>query len=82
MTDLLKRIYNDILVWEENTVKIDRKVSEKINEITDRYSGQLTPDKLEMLKDILYEVAFTAEHAGLKIGMKFILELLYSVFED
>ncbi len=82
MTDLLKRIYNDILVCEENTVKIDRKVSERINQIAERYSGQLTPDELEMLKDILYEVAFTAEHAGLKIGMKFILELLYSIFED
>ena len=82
MTDLIERIYNDILVYEKDTVEIDSKVSEKISQITERYSEKLTPDEQEKLKDILHEAVFSAEVAGIKVGIKFTFELLHSVFAD
>ncbi len=79
MRDLIERIYNDILVCEKDTVKIDNKVSKDIWQITGRYPG-LTEDEKEQLKDILYEAASSAEYAGIKIGIKFTLDLLLSVY--
>jgi hypothetical protein len=81
MKDLVERIYNDILVCEEATVKIDNQASKTIRQIAGRYP-RLTDSEQETLKDILYEAASSAEYAGIKIGIKFTLGLLLSVYGD
>lgn len=79
MKDLIERIYNDILVCEEDTVKIDNQVSKSVRRIVERYPG-LTNNEQETLKDILYEAASSVEYAGIKVGIKFALDLLFSVY--
>lgn len=81
MKDLVERIYNDILVCEEDTVKIDNQASREIRKIAERYPG-LTDSEQEKLKDILFEAASFAEYAGIKIGIKFTLDLFLSVYGD
>lgn len=82
MKDLVERIYNDILACEEDTVNIDNQASRKINQIAMRYSKTLTPEEQEKLKDILFEAAYSAEIAGIKIGISFMLKLLHSINTD
>lgn len=79
MKDLIERIYKDILIDEKDTVKIDNQVSREIRQIAKRYSG-LTDDEQEKLEGILFEAASFSEHAGIKVGIKFTLDLLSSVY--
>lgn len=81
MKDLIERIYKDILIDEKDTVKIDNQVSREIRQIAKRYSG-LTDDEREELEGILFEAASFSETAGIKVGIKFALDLLFSVYGD
>lgn len=79
MKGLVERIYNDILACEEGIVRIDSEASRKIMQIAERHTG-LSEGEREKLKALLYEAAFEAEHAGIKVGIRFTLDLLLSVY--
>lgn len=81
MKDLVERIYDDILVLEKDTMKIDNQASKEIRKIAARHQG-LTHDEREKLESILFEAAAFSEYAGIKIGIKFVLDLLLSVYGD
>lgn len=51
MSDLLKKIYNEVLVYEQDVVKINLKVDQEINQLIASYTKQLSDDKTEKLLD-------------------------------
>lgn len=82
MNDLLKKIYNDVLVYERDVVKINKKVDEEINRLVEPYTKQLSDDEMEKLKEMLSIVGLTAEQVGFENGVRFALKLLYPLLND
>ena len=79
MKDLLKKIYNDVLVYESDVVKINLQVDEEINQLVEPYTKQLSDEGTENLKEMLSIVGLTAEQAGFENGVRFAVNLLYSL---
>lgn len=49
MSDLLKKIYNEVLVYEQDVVKINLQVDQEFNQLIASYTKQLSDDKTEKL---------------------------------
>lgn len=81
MKDLLKKIYNDVLVYESDVVKINLQVDEEINQLVEPYTKQLSDEETEKLKEMLSIVGLTAEQAGFENGVRFAVKLLYSLLK-
>lgn len=81
MKDLLKKIYNDVLVYESDVVKINLQVDEEINQLVEPYKKQLSDEETEKLKEMLSIVGLTAEQAGFENGVRFAVKLLYSLLK-
>ena len=81
MKDLLKKIYNDVLVYESDVVKINLQVDEEINHLVEPYKKQLSDEETEKLKEMLSIVGLTAEQAGFENGVRFAVKLLYSLLK-
>ena len=79
MKDLLKKIYNDVLVYESDIVKINKHVDEEINQLVKPYTKQLSDKEMEKLNDLLSVAVMTAEQAGFDNGVRFAVKLLYSL---
>lgn len=82
MKDLLKKIYNDVLVYESDVVKINKQVDEEINRLVKPYTKQISDNEMEKLKEMLSMAVLTAEQAGFENGVRFAVKLLYSLLND
>lgn len=49
MNELLKKIYNDVLVYEHDVVKTNRQVDEEINQLVEPYTKQISDNEMEKL---------------------------------
>lgn len=75
MSELLK-IYENVIRHEEETVSMERRVTEEIIRLSKPYEEQLSSKELEKLQDTMFSVALTAEHEGFQLGVKYIIRLL------
>lgn len=82
MSDLLKKIYNNVLVYEEDIVKTNREIDEERNRLVECYVQQLSDKEKDQLKDIMSSMALTAEMAGFENGVRFAFQLLGSLVFD
>lgn len=82
MNDLLKKIYNNVLVYEHDVVKTNLQVDKKINQQVEPYTSQSSDEDMEKLNDLLSMAVLTAEQAGFENGVRFAVKFLYSLLCD
>lgn len=79
MNDLLEKIYNNVLVYENDVVKTSQAVDEEINRVVEPYKNQLHDNQLEELKSLLSSTALVAEVCGFKNGIRFVFKVIGSL---
>lgn len=82
MNELLKKIYNNVLVYEEQVINISKVVDDEINNLIEPHQNKLSATELEELKDLLSSTALVAEQTGFEIGMRFAIKLIVSMLAD
>ena len=82
MDDLLNKIYKDILVYDKDTIQLNKAMNEEVLSLLDEYKEQLTNVEQDTAKEILYAVVPIAEQTGFKVGMRFAWKLLLSLLSD
>ena len=82
MKELLMKIYNSVLVYEDDVINVSKVVDDEINLLVEPYQTRLSDDELETLKDLLSSTALTAEQTGFEVGMRFAIKLIFSLLLD
>lgn len=82
MKELLMKIYNSVLVYEDDVINISKVVDDEINLLVEPYQTRLSDDELETLKDLLSSTALIAEQTGFEVGMRFAIKLIFSLLSD
>lgn len=82
MKELLMKIYNSVLVYEDDVVNVSKVIDDEINLLVETYQTRLSDDELETLKDLLSSTALTAEQTGFEVGMRFAIKLIFSLLSD
>ncbi len=82
MDDILSKIYKDILIYDKDTVQLNKAMNEEVLSLLVEYKEQLTNIEQDTAKEILYAVVPIAEQTGFKIGMRFAWKLLLSLLAD
>ena len=52
MKELLMKIYNSVLVYEDDVINVSKVVDDEINLLVEPYQTRLSDDELETLKDL------------------------------
>ncbi len=76
MRKLLKKIFEDVIYYEEEVINIDKEINEKIEKYIKPYSYKLTPEEIEGLKTTLYKISFESEEIGFYLGVKYSVKLI------
>lgn len=79
MNRTLQKIYQEILRYEKDTVKICRAVDDEIATLLKKSADRLNPEEAEELKNMLSGVALAAEQAGFEVGVRFVVNMLCSL---
>lgn len=82
MDDLLSKIYKEVLIYDKDTVQLNKAMNEEVLLLLDEYKEQLSNIEQDTAKEILYAVVPIAELTGFKIGMRFAWKLLASLLSN
>ena len=79
MNNLLKKIYDDVLVYEQDVARINIQADREIDQLIKPYAEQLNADEFEKLDDLLSETTYIAQQAGFENGVRFAVKLMLSL---
>lgn len=82
MKDLVKKIITNILSYEEDVITLKKEIDMEIHSLIEPYQEQLNEEELEQLQNLLFSASCIAEEVGFKLGVRFVCELLSSVFRN
>ncbi len=75
MSELLKKIYENVLMDEEHTLTLRKSIDEDVGMRLHRYQGLLDDVTYENLKCDFFASCYVAEHVGFEMGVKFMKRL-------
>lgn len=75
MNELLKKIYENVLIDEEYTLKLRKKVDDDVGMRISRYQNLMNETEYEKLKSDFYASCYVAELVGFEMGVKFMKRL-------
>lgn len=76
MSELLLKIYENVIRYEKEAISMEKRVTEKVDRIGKPYEGKLDIEELETMQDIIFDIALTAEQEGFQLGVKYLAKLL------
>lgn len=82
MMDLLRKIYDTVICYEEDTIEMCKRVDEELLDLIEPYKGKLSDDELDKLKDLMGCISATAEREGFLLGVRYTLKTLYALMDD
>ena len=79
MQELLRKIYDTVILYEEGTINKGIIIDDKINSLAKSYQNRLTALEQEELKTILHEVALFSEREGFILSAQYTVKILTEV---
>lgn len=76
--DLLTKLYNDFIIYEQDTITLNKAADDKITQLLQSHKDNLPSCEIDELKNLLSSAALTAQQSGFKSGVRFIINLIYS----
>ncbi|MDD6482482.1 MAG: hypothetical protein PUF65_09540 [Lachnospiraceae bacterium] len=80
MNALLKKIYDTIVCYEDETINLGKELDKEVNRLVQPYQNLYNEQELEELKSKLYSISIQSERAGFILGVKWMMKLLLEIF--
>ncbi len=82
MSELLKKIYEDVIQHERVSVEMGNRVDRWVDTLTEPYKEQLDAGQMEQLRNLMYSTAIKAEEEGFQLGIRMIVKLVLEMVMD
>ncbi len=82
MSELLKKIYEDVIQHERVSVEMGNRVDRWVDTLTEPYKEQLNAEQMEQLRNLMYSTAIKAEEEGFQLGIRMIVKLVLEMVMD
>ena len=80
MNDLLKKIYDTMICYDDETINVGKELDEEVNRLVQPYQNLYSEQEMEELKSKLYSISIQSERAGFILGVKWMMKLLLEIF--
>lgn len=78
MKELLEKIYEDVLINEDEVKELRKEIDETVKQKVLPYKEKLTNEEIEELSHLLFSSNYIAEKVGFEVGIWFMLHLISS----
>lgn len=80
--ELLKKIYDEVLVYEKDIVNRNKNVDKTVKEWLKPYQKILSDHDYNEFSEMIFSVVSMAEQTGFENGVRFAVKMLYSLLND
>ena len=79
MNELLRKLFDNVVSNEKETIEVNKQVDTKVHTILEQYKQQLTTEEFEKLSADFYYIALFSQQEGFELGMKYLLKLVIAL---
>lgn len=79
MKDLLMKIYNEIIQYEETSIELGKALDEEATKLLMSYKETFNDEDSETVKALMYNLAYEAQKTGFLLGVKTVFQILIEV---
>ena len=79
MSNLLEKIYKEVIYYEEDAVRMENELAEEIDELLAPFRKKIKKKQMAQLKAVIYEASFAAEAKAFRLGVRYASGLLGEV---
>ena len=76
MEKLLSKIYDKVVVYEKDSIELNKEYEQIMAEILEPLKERMTDFELEDIKERMYDISYQTERYGFMLGVRFMLGLL------
>lgn len=70
MHDVLKKLFDKVIFYEADCIKVGRKLDEEVNTIIEPLRESMSEKELETIRDMFFSASYTAEKNGFHLGIR------------
>lgn len=70
MHDVLKKLFDKVIFYEADCIKVGRKLDEEVNTIIEPLRESMSEKELETIRDMIFSASYTAEKNGFYLGIR------------
>ena len=82
MNELIKKIYMEIICYEDNVLKTGKQLDNEVAILLKPYEDELDEKNMEIVKALMYQAILVAEQEGFLLGIKYVVKFLLNVLSD
>lgn len=81
MKDMWSKFFGKILFYEQDFVEYGRFLDRDITQIIEPLKQSMTEEELDVIKDMMYSTAYTAEKNGFYLGIRTALTMFVETMQ-
>lgn len=81
MHDVLNKLFDKVIFYEPDCIKVGRKHDEEVNAIIEPLRESMSEKELEMIRDMIYSASYSAEKYGFYIGIRTAITMLMEAMQ-
>ena len=75
MEDLLSKIYDKVAFYEDDSIQLGKEFDCLVEDMVKPLENSKMEPEIEIIKELIYKAAYSAEKFGFQIGVRFIVKL-------
>ena len=80
MNDFLKKVFEQVVMEEPDTIKADKMISEDVKSLFASYQDSMDADEFEAMRNLIFCATLTAQEVGFELGIRYTLRLALDLF--
>ena len=82
MNELLKKIYENVIAYEDDTLEVDKALDKQVKDLLEPYKNQFNEKDMETIRQLMYAILLKAEQEGFQLGVKYSVQMILKLLMD
>ena len=70
MQDMWNKLFDKVVFYEPDCIKVWRMLDEEVNAILEPLKESMSETELEVIRDMIHSIAFSAQKYGFNLGIR------------
>ena len=80
MSELLMKFYQEVIQYENDSIEYGKQLDEEANHLLEAYKVKLKDEEMEIIKELMYQLAYEAQRIGYVLGVKSDIQIYLELF--
>lgn len=74
------KFYQEVMQYENDSIELGKMLDNEAILLLDQYKETFNSDDLEIIRTLMYELAYEAEKAGYMLGVKSVIHIIAELY--